>query len=51
MEELEYLVQEIKRIESLPPSPPEVEEFLGEILTELHNQIGWILIDLQLTKQ
>lgn len=49
LQELDYLAQELKKLESLPPSPPEVEEYLGEKIIELRNQIGWILIDLHLT--
>jgi len=49
VEELEYLCKEIERIENFPKCPPEVEEFLGEMITALHNEIDKIFLELNPT--
>jgi hypothetical protein len=47
--ELEYLCKEIERIEAFPECPQEVEEFLGEMIVALQNEIEEILSSLDLT--
>jgi len=46
IDEIIDLIAEIKRIELLPPSPIEVEEYLGEMIVCIENRIIEIMGDI-----
>ena len=40
MIDIAYILRELDIIEQLPEAPPEVEEYLGEIICQLQNQLA-----------